>query len=673
MSLREYEFKPTYRTDSDDIALDFLNPALSRGDQYDRAAGYFSSSSLRPLSRGMASFIARGGSMRLIMSPDLAEDDVDSITEGIASLSSTIERQLTITVEQLEADAASYPTRVLTWMIANRRLEVRIAIPVDLSAGIFHEKIGIVRDDSYTIAFTGSLNETEAAFERNFESIDVFCSWKEPARVANKVSAFERLWSNTTQRVSVVDFPSALRDRLIKIAPREMPIEAPPQSEAAYEVATSLRPYQIQAIEAWRANGNRGILEMATGTGKTVTAIEAVRTMSLEGFRIFLIVAPLKHLVDQWERSIRSTLDCDIVTCSSDTIWRATLPLLLKRLKLGNTILPLVILTTYATADSVDFQTIISETSFPIMLVADEMHNITAERGQTLFNERYTARLGLSATPERYMDNVGTEKSSRWFGGVVFKFGLKAAIDGGFLTPYEYYPIFCSLTESEKFLYDEILLEMNALESDEQTTASERQRRSGLLSQKRETLLEQAEDKLIKFEELIRLGSFQDDGYNLVYVHHELLDVVQLFLGREMHFTNHRFTARESVSERRDVLQAFSNKIYSFLIAIRCLDEGVDVPSTRTAFILKSSANPKEFVQRRGRILRRWPSKSEARIYDFVVLPGEVNSSRDEELLNRELDRFREFASLARNRQSALALLDAQKRKLGFGVNSNGP
>jgi superfamily II DNA or RNA helicase len=666
--LRDLSFQATYRSDIDDIGEDFLSTALSQADRYDRAAGYFSSTAMRSVWRGLRAFVERKGQMRLVVSPELSVDDIEAISAGYAERDTIVNLRLGATVESLEMLPEQYSVQVLSWLIAQKRLTIKIATPEDLGSGIYHEKIGVIQDSEYTVAFTGSLNETGAAFERNFESIDVYCSWLEPLRVSLKQAAFEKLWANKTNKVKVIDFPSALRERLIKIAPRDFP-ESPLVVNLKPE--STLRPYQSDAVNAWRLNANRGIFEMATGTGKTVTAIDAIRTATADLVSFVVIAAPLTHLVEQWSREIKERLSVDLLVCFGETAWRDSLSLSLKRLNaFGKPERPLVVITTYDTCESTDFRAIVCDANIKAMFVADEMHNITTERSTRIFSDLFIARLGLSATPRRHLDESGTEKIFKWFGGVVFEFGLKEAIERGYLTPYNYFPIFCELSDVEAERYERIAEDLDAITADKLRDRIEVKQKLLLLSQMRESLLETAEDKLKKFEAVIRTKSFEKEGLNLVYVHHEFLEVVQLFLGREMHFTNSRFTARESLTERKSILDGFARKAYAFLIAIRCLDEGVDIPATRTAFILNSSANPKEFIQRRGRVLRLWPGKESANIYDFVVLPRRAFSRRDELLIERELGRFYEFADLSKNRSDAMSRLEQAQQDFKSGVGT---
>jgi len=299
------------------------------------------------------------------------------------------------------------------------------------------------------------------------------------------------------------------------------------------------------------------------------------------------------------------------------------------------------------------------------MLVADEVHNITSESSSEILREVYSMRLGLSATPERYNDADGTNVLYDFFGGVVFRFDIAKAIALGFLTPYDYFPIFCSLTDVELLEYELIKHQLHEI-SMEPKQGSRRNRVTEILKQ-RESLIQTAADKIKQFEELIAAGSFDDEGFNLVYCHPRFISVVQDFLGKECRFRTHTFTAQESLRERTDILKRFANGDLRFLTAIPMPRRRCRRSATRTAFLLNSSQNPKEFIQRRGRVLRLYPGKTAARIYDFIVLPERVDE-RDESLVRRELTRFNEFAANARNRDDAVGLLQKKSREIGISL-----
>jgi len=651
-TLRDVAPKAGYRSDRDDIVSDFLLPCLSVAKQYDRAVGYFTSSALRFILRGLTSFLENDGFVRLIASPSLKPEDVEAISKGYLSRETVVQQSLERIVSELESKRDEPTTELLTWLIARQRFAIKIAVSAQEPGGIYHEKIGLLWDSDDVIAFTGSLNETAAAFSSNFESIDVYCSWSERERVSTKVSDFERLWNNRTAGVEVLAFPEALKQRLIRIAPTTQPTNL---LRMTAEQRLKLRDYQEEAIEKWLEMGRRGILEMATGTGKTITAIGCLQRC-INDVRTVVLVAPLKHLVEQWASEIEGKLQIRPVKCFSDYDWQAELSIAASKARLNPMAPPVFATATYATASTAAFRDIIAKSPYERCLIADEMHNITRDISDALLTELFQFRLGLSATPRRHFDESTSTGVFEYFGGVIFNFGLADAIAREVVVPYDYFPTFCFLTPVEEVAYKALLREYT---DTMHVAGAGRSNRLILgLLRRRESLFEQSSDKLAKFEEMIRGGGFADIGYNLVYAHHEYLDLVQHFLGMELHIPSHKFTASESLAERRRILDDFVDGKLKFITAIRCLDEGVDVPGIRTAFMLNSSTDPGEFVQRRGRVLRRFPGKDHATIYDYIVLPKRV-SDEDRPLIARELTRFAEFANIARNRHTAV--LDLEK------------
>lgn len=644
--LRDCDFQLDYRSDRENIASKFLEPALSNSRTYDRAVGYFTSGMLVCVIPGLQRFVVRHGHVRLIASPQMTDEDMAAISKGYANRKELAIRRVAEAVDSFLLAAAADARSLLSTLIGEGILDVKLAVAI--GTGIYHEKIGIFGDGRDFIAFTGSLNETAAALALNFESIDVYRSWVEPDRVAAKRRDFEELWANRTPNVEILDFPDYLKNRITSAG-------RIPQSTNIAQPGVGLRAYQVRAVSAWVTADKRGFLSMATGSGKTRTALECCRIALQQGTRTVVILVPLKHLADQWAEAVLAELGIRAIICYGDNSWRDEVQLA----RVGQHVsrLPIVLIATYATAQSPQFVSLVHRLDEDRLLIADEAHNVTASMAQLVLNECYQQRLGLSATPDRYLDEIGTRRILDYFGGIIFEYSLGDAIAEGYLTRYRYEPILCVLTDAEQLEYDELVSMMSA---------DARGRHSLLLLNKRESLLERAWDKMKKFEEAFAKDpEVGDEGHTLVYCQPELMDVVMGFVGHTLGIRAHRFTAKESVEARRGILERFVRGELKVLVAIRCLDEGVDIPSVRTAFVLNSTSNPKEFVQRRGRILRRAAGKDRAVIYDFVVLP-QRSGAEDRDLLAKELKRFWEFASLAENRDEAHLRLASFARNIGL-------
>jgi len=606
-------------------------PMLEAAKQYDRAAGFFTSESLSVLTHGLQQFARRHGRFRLVISPILTDSDLEQITEGYISRSKAVEVQVS---HELERYISLEPlaSRKLAWLIANDVLDIRFATPAETLQGLYHEKFGIFVMSDYKVAFTGSLNETAAALTRNIEYIDVFTSTRDAERVAEKELAFDRLWNGRAQGIVTVDFPEACKNRLISLSPGEYPMDESVPSNAPTRL---IRPKQQAAIDAWFGNDSCGILAMATGTGKTFTALRIAQTVLKARARSVVVLVPQIALADQWAREIQEELDINAITCHSQADWRVQLGSALavaQRDKSRN----IVMVSTYDTAASDEFQVIVNRLPRPMLLIADEVHNVTPGLAPNVLLADYEFRLGLSATPERYLDDEGTDTLRRYFHGVVYRYTLAEAIGDETLTPYQYMPIICNMRD-----------------------VSGKYRTSGMG--------EIANARCSKFISMFESSPGYSEGYSLIYCSPSQVPTVKRWLGIDLGLRIHTFTAMESAPERVTILKDFASQELHSLVAIRCLDEGIDVPATRSAYLLASSENPKQFVQRRGRVLRRFPGKEKALIVDFLFIKV-PNSDTAQAALEAEITRFAEFASVAINSDEAVNTLRAAAKLMGIAL-----
>lgn len=415
-----------------------------------------------------------------------------------------------------------------------------------------------------------------------------------------------------------------------------------------------LRRYQREAIAAWEANEGRGILAMATGTGKTFTALETVsRILEAESsVTIVLIVAPFQHLADQWveelvERGIRP-----LRAYESTARWQSEWTI--ERHKSAALKRPMYVITTYTTLGSEALQGKIAEVVNNTILVADECHYLGSPALRSFMSLAVPYRLGLSATPSRHFDESGTQALMRYFGGIVFSFGMPEAIDQGFLTPYDYYPEAVELEPDEFEEYrtlTEKIGRIAGIASGGSGSANEALQR---LLQRRARLLNNSRSKVDWLRQKLLLKTAEELRYTLVYVGDILFAEVSEMIGRELQIPAHAFTSEQSRAERARLLERFQSGDLSVLIAMKCLDEGVDVPPTRSAYFLASTSNPREFVQRRGRILRRAPGKDHAEVFDAIAVPPETSSSAnidpaERAALKSQMSRIQEFGQQARN------------------------
>lgn len=669
-NFRNLQLPATLETSRHNISSEFFGPLLSNATRYDRGVGFFSSSWLRINTAGMATFATNGGQARWITSPILSSADWRALLEGDrARRDAVLKQALQKSIVDLTTSLEEHTLSALAWLVADRVLDFRLAVPAHDLTGEFHAKFGILGDaEGNRVSFEGSYNDSVQG-TRNYESLKIFCSWKpnHEELIQHDAERFERLWCDEDPNVRVYILPDALREQIIKLRTNERPYALPsrvnerpevynPRTEPHRPADLQLRDYQEEAIRAWFANDCRGIFEMATGTGKTITALAAMARLYGRDRQLAIIIAcPYQHLVDRWREDAERFGLQPILAYQRKADWLATLHQQVSEYNHGDRSF-LSVITTHTTFVDADFQQAVGRIDKPALLIADELHHLGAERSRTQLPEHVQRRLGLSATPDRWFDDLGTARLREYFGNTVFAYTLEEAI-GTVLTPYRYYPLIVELTQEEFAEYQQLSQQINRLYKSEKP---ELQAALDMLLIKRARLLNNAQNKLATLSTTLKQLGHVDHA--LFYCAPEQIDQVCKMLGFDHELLIHRFTAEESNNIRQQLLQDFDSGVYDGLVAMRCLDEGVDVPSTRTAFLLASSSNPREFIQRRGRILRRSLGKTEAQIYDLIALPpqGQYSGgawSAEQSIVRHELQRFREFASSARNKHQAIGVI----------------
>lgn len=671
--LKELELHPVYDSECYDLIRDLQVPLLQHAKDYLRGVGFFTSGWLRLAAEGMSTLVESGGAARIVVSPFLDEADWESLKSGeSAKTDATLRDALAKNIDNIAATLENDTRNALAWMVADGILEFRFALPRDRSsAGDYHDKIGIFTDgNGDQVAIHGSLNDSiKASF--NGEAFSVFKSWDagQYPYVAMHQARLESLWNNRNKQFSVHHIPDAIREKFIKLRTspdppftRKLHVNINPLSP---HCSIKLHQYQHTAIEEWRHAGCRGIFEMATGTGKTITSLAAATSVYHEHGRLALIIlVPYLHLLEQWERNCRQ-FGFDPILCSGEHgRWQIKVKSAIQDFNIG-ALTHVTVLAVHNTAAMEKFASAIHRLLIDhTLLVGDEAHGLGASHLRNALTENAGLRLGLSATPRRWFDDEGTNTIFSYFGPTCYEFTLDQAI-GKFLTQYEYYPQLVSLTEEELTQYEELTKRIVTIATSAKRNLDLRERLQKLLLQ-RARIISSAHQKLPTLLQLLRQMIEEcrrrDDDLNgiLIYCaaggHKEVLQAVS-----KLGLRCHEFVHDVTLSEREKLLMQFEVGEIQVLVAIKCLDEGVDVPSTKTAFILASSTNPREFVQRRGRILRQADGKDRAVIYDFLVVPPPerlaLKMSTDASILKREMPRFVEFAASAMNQFSARAIV----------------
>ena len=529
------------------------------------------------------------------------------------------------------------------------------------------------------MAFHGSMNESETAYLDNYESIDVYLSWddKDLLRVKRNEENFVSIWGNNCNKWETYEFPEVLKKELLQIRSEERPVpynilNNDDIKTKVVEIPTDLklRDYQKDAIKAWLVNSGKGIFEMATGTGKTVTSISAMVKL-IEQYNKkcipcgLLIIVPYKALLEQWDESLQRFNIIATKCYESKNYWYDRLNSQISLFNKG-LITNLFFITTNSTFKTIEFQELLDKIENDYILCIDEMHHFATEKGVQELPGNAKYKLGLSATLMTKYENDFMNNLINYFeNGIIYKFSLEKAIKENFLTPYYYYPVFVDLTEVEKDEYFEITQQISKL-SFSFNEENENPVLQNLLI-KRARIVASAENKLQKLREMKE--QIVGKSFNLFYCGDKresdtrYVEKVNKLLAYEFEMKTHTFTAEEDRRTRLSLIKEFATGKIQALTAIRCLDEGIDIPELRRAFILSSGTNSKEFIQRRGRILRLSPDKEFAEIYDFVVVPtlnrDYIKSLNDyeirieQQIISKEFQRFSEFANLAMNKNDA--------------------
>lgn len=698
--LRSLALRDRYRSDLEDVVESFFVPSFTVASSYSRAVGYFTSTSLALYARGLETFAERGGCMRLIASPHLNEDDIVDIDRGY-DVRSVLERAALRELAGEESEALLDGLGILGRLIAEGRLDIKLAFVSQAGRiGIYHEKIGIFRDDfGDVVGFTGSSNETLGGLSANFESVEVYRGWiaGDGARALRLEADFQALWSNQTPHLSVERFPDVALERLIKLG-SERPRRPVPGTDNALTpppVAVSeptrfripdwldVRGYQQEAVMAWLQQQGRGILKMATGTGKTKTALIAATKLGdvlreREQPLILLVLAPLTHLVDQWIAEIEAFGVRPIGVYESSQKWLPIVEEQLAAARMGQR--PVVAMV--ATNDSFSrerFQSVLARITQPLMVVADEAHNLGSQTYRAALPINATYRLGLSATPERWFDDEGTDALIEYFGPIVFELGLGDAIRMGALTRYIYMPRLVELNDVEAARYVDLSAQIaTRMASGDSLNGTDPDSALGFLLRQRAAVLGHAEGKLAVLR--TDLEARRSDWFQLIYCAEgrrpnepdespgpKQIDEVMNLVGNELHLSGHTYVSETPRTERKALLRRFgAGDDLRVLVAMRCLDEGVDIPDALIGYLLASSTNPRQFIQRRGRLLRRAEGKERAEILDYLAVPPAgtpINFRIERALLIRELERANEFGKLSENYETTLQVLRPLKER----------
>ena len=710
-----------FESSRDNILKDFYVPVLKRAKKYDRMAGFFSSSSLAIAVNGFSEFFIKSGQMRIICCAQIDQKDVESISEKNAQLSEIIDQFSSLSLKEIKDEIIQNRMKILCWLVKTGRLQIKIAFFKDTSGEIIspsqskalqHSKVGVMEDAfGNKISFSGSVNESALGWGKNIEEFKVFRNWISIQSDYFKLDEkkFKEYWSGKVETIALIDIPEAVKENLIEFAPKdEMELHeeiAKLKGEVLRDKSSNsisgpslskelkLRDYQKEAIDKWISQNGKGVFKMATGTGKTKTALgslvklyeilDTAKKLPL----VVIIVCPYQHLVRQWEEECLSFGFKPLLCFRGRSTWEEKLAKGRYEVNTGVTNF-LSLIVTNSTFITAHFQSGISNIRKNILLICDEAHNLGAEKTRDKLPDKANFRLALSATFKRHLDEEGTEDLEKYFGDTCIDFGLKEAINSDCLCEYYYYPQLVELTNEENREYEDISRKIARLNKGREKLDFNNPQIKNLLF-KRDRIIGKAENKYQKLDEMFSKiediksvkntlifcggGMVEDETDQSETGSHFIrqVDRITKLLGNKFHLKVRSYTAENSYESRKLITDSFKRKETQVVVAIRCLDEGVDIPSAECAYFLASNQNPKQFIQRRGRILRKDPQNPNkvAKIYDFIVIPSFMERYNDKtffierSLIKKELNRAMEFAKYARNAHaSSDEFLDLQEK-----------
>jgi superfamily II DNA or RNA helicase len=718
-----------YNTGSDDEPLQFYIDALCNSTSFNLLLGYFSSSAINVLSLGFANFIHKGGKMRAIINNVLSEEDKKAIEKGQDkdNFSTVYDFNNIKELESSLDQYGRHFFECFAWLIANDKIEIKIIKPKNRK-GISHYKSGVFSDGENLVGFNSTCNFSYFGFIENLEHLDCSLSWEDERsfkKIKKQEVDFEKIFSEESDLVDylkIEDVKIAIKDKFGDKNIQELLIQEKDLLEKRNEIfnktkiQTSIknaielinqfeeiekqprfpykegpRPYQTKAYQNWVENDRKGLFAMATGTGKTITSLNCIlEDYKINNFYKFIVLVPTISLATQWEKEITKKFNFEEVTiCSSlNNNWEESVRSYGRNIRLGNDA-NFCILLTYATFRGKRFQNLFNDlfsTEFKnITLIADEAHTFGSTNLLKVLPVGIEKRIGLSATPERQYDEVGELELCNFFNSFppkyTFDYNMRKAIDDKVLCKYYYYPIIVELETEELNAYRDITKELIKF-LDPKTGRYKDDPYVNMLLIKRKNIIHKARKKANCLTNIIDdIGKekfkyafiYVPEGYDTNYADNDLdqnnedddsiIDLYTTLLYEKYKFKLKKFTGE--TKQRDEILSQFSNGKLDALLAMKCLDEGVDIPQTQYAIFCSSTGNPRQYIQRRGRVLRYHGEKQYAYIYDMIVKPVLDVTTTDsnqikleKNILMSELKRLINFAVLAENKLDCLTKLE---------------
>ena len=611
MSFQDLHLHVSYESDSNKNRLldEFYIPVLENSKKYFRIAGFFSSTSLSVAAEGIEGLIKNDGKKYLLISPELSEEDY-----SIISKSQNIEENCSIFSDFI-MDTKDDHLKALAWLLDSGRLEIKIVVGKKSRNSLFHQKVGIFFDnDGNMLSFSGSINETAQAWINNIEEFKVFRSWNagQVDYLQSDLQKFSAYWGNERKDTALVfDLPSSIKEKIIHIKPRDVwdlnIMRRYKKDSAIKKSKLSLFPHQAQAVEAWVKNGYSLLMEMATGTGKTRTAIGCLlRKLEDHETLLTIVATPQNTLSRQWKddfTKLAIQLDYAEIIDGSVSKWPKKLELLLLDLN-EQRIRTAIVFTTHATASDQKFVNIILNNKFQtkILFIADEVHATGSAKQRDALLQEYDYRIGLSATPERMFDENGTSLIRSYFGNKSFEFTISDALatinpltGRPSLNHFLYCPIFVELTPSENKLYNKYSQQIAIMKAQDDYDPNDLQK----LYDRRAAVSKNAEEKYEALNVLLEKLNPEKIVDTILFVSDKQIKKSFDILS-DKHIKRAKITEQESASkivnsggdtERQEIISQFNHRQLQFLVGIKCLDEGIDIPNSKNKGFKKDGSN----------------------------------------------------------------------------------
>jgi superfamily II DNA or RNA helicase len=719
-----------YKTGSEDEPLQFYLDGLTNSIEFHLLLGFFSSSAINLLSVGFATFISKGGKMRMVINHLLSSKDkeaINKVEEGNTNDLKVFDLTDSSILHRYLDEYDIHFFECLTYLISQKRIEIKVIKPKN-GKGIAHYKSGVFSDGENNVGYKASCNFTLYGLSENLEELEAFLSWENGRSnklIRKQLKLIDNYFNEKDDDVDYLptkDIEVVLKDRfgnkdISELLVQEEQLLRKKQNLMSsnskikktisnifdkieierktpkFPYSEGPRDYQIEAYNNWVNNDRRGLFAMATGTGKTLTSLNCIlEDFKLSNFYKYIVLVPTTALAKQWieEANKKFNYQNTILCCSDNNNWKSEVTNLGKNILFGRDV-NYAIITTYATFKGVRFQTMLKEYFTDdydkMTLIADEAHNFGSQGFLKVIPHFINKRIGLSATPERQFDDNGNKLLNNFFScsdeEYTFEYNMKTAIDNGILCKYYYYPIIVNLEIDEQENYLKISKELLKYIDFETGRYRESEYVNNLLI-KRKNIIHKAKNKLNALISIINKIGKENFKKAFIYVpegvefdsseneftpqefENETSKIIDNYLIEIYnHFQTKMAKFTGETNNRDQILNQFKEGQLDALLAMKCLDEGVDVPQTKYAIFCSSTGNPRQYIQRRGRVLRTHKEKEFAIIYDLIVKPSLSHTNTDDTLTKMEkniflseLRRLVNFAVLSENKDQSLKDLE---------------